>query len=1200
MKFKKNQYALNTFVLVFLALFLSWKSAAQITINSGDVIGGDAVLDSGSGSLEFTGYAGAASGPSAHPFTVQFTAAGGAAFGNFVFLDSGTGFPSFVTQGGLALADGVSIPAAGNTITIDVAPTSAQAGTYQFQLATCGSGCPFADIAVGLINVTINILNGDPTTCPPVCTPINDDMLVISVQAPGSTAAITDPTGTTEFAQTEAWLVEVTYANSSINETALLPPTFTYTLSAASFNDYLPPNDFPLEGLADEVLEAVLNNPPFSADNSLVQGFGNIWIHVNGSFPNFDYAASTGAMSKSISGVAGMVNLNAAITVFDNDYTASLLAHCLGHNIGLEDLYFYENANFLSNYSSEFTGGNSMYRWDIMDKDPSMPSTPNFAAVHPSYWSKLKKGGSYFNDASYSLDDYVEFIERPASGSVNATSAGFPGGIPLMTQATIAPGRRAAIVIGLSDAPNLNVALRYLWIEARENTESNEDGTGGIAGSVPGNGVIVYYVNENIPQGRAPVRLAPGAPFGLNTPLTPIGNTGVSISVDPSLDANSDYIVNFNYTPPAKADPCIFCNPDPTPTWENPNIWVVRPDEDKDLAFADPLNDQPHAGVENRIYARIHNDNANPAYGVTVKFMLSEPYTSLNGGDSELDKVLITEIPGNSAVDVFTIWSPPADWADQPNEQTHICAKVEVIYPFLAEGNANNNNDDDDPNNNFGQRNLDVISSGSGSPYRPIDFPFNISNTDQVPKLIFLKAEGVQAGWDYSISPSKAFLQPNEKLEGHLKIQPPEAYDPCTNHPIYITGWTPQDHTMIRMGGITSNLYLKEATTMTFDGLLRDCRDSTIEDHRATFAGPNQVSATRIEGNNSQLSYQATTVRYDDQKYDNLMGYIAQQLLKGEKEVQRGCRTIISNGCTNPPRPNTSITIRYRDPAGNPVYKQVMTNAAGCFNDSYVVTEGGNWEVQAEYPGTDCFETAVSTITFPVDIPQTGDTDGDGLPDDKEIDGDDDGDGIPNHLDTDSDEDGIIDGDELPGDFDNDGYDNTIDPDSDNDGILDGEDPSPYGNRPIHRLELSALYHYFDFDQDLPILDGQGGNLRLGINLNPHWGVEGEFGLTSTSNDDNVSGSVYHANLNLLYHFKGKALPKTTPYLSLGGGALLYSRFPVEANSFALNGGLGIKYAATRNIGLRLEAKAWYAQPVYNIDWNLNYQASAGIFFRFH
>jgi hypothetical protein len=170
---------------------------------------------------------------------------------------------------------------------------------------------------------------------------------------------------------------------------------------------------------------------------------------------------------------------------------------------------------------------------------------------------------------------------------------------------------------------------------------------------------------------------------------------------------------------------------------------------------------------------------------------------------------------------------------------------------------------------------------------------------------------------------------------------------------------------------------------------------------------------------------------------DNQRGGIVRQQLR--------CARVTARGCTNPPRPNEEIIVRYEHPDGYPVYRTVTTDAAGCYSDFLVVAEGGAWEVTAEYPGDDCSGPAsAGPGTVGVSLPPR-DVDGDGVPPEREPQGDHDGDGLIGIFDPDSDNDGTPDGEEPPGDCDRDGLPNITDPDSDNDGIPDGRDRTPCG-----------------------------------------------------------------------------------------------------------------------------------------------------------
>jgi hypothetical protein len=107
-------------------------------------------------------------------------------------------------------------------------------------------------------------------------------------------------------------------------------------------------------------------------------------------------------------------------------------------------------------------------------------------------------------------------------------------------------------------------------------------------------------------------------------------------------------------------------------------------------------------------------------------------------------------------------------------------------------------------------------------------------------------------------------------------------------------------------------------------------------------------------------------------------------------------------------------------PAGNPIYRVIMTDEFGCFEDFHAIVEGGRSEVRVNYPGNNSAGGAVVSVIVDVWLRRTGDQDHDGVPDSQEVQDEDDEDGQPNHLDPDSDNDGIIDGKEPPGDADQD------------------------------------------------------------------------------------------------------------------------------------------------------------------------------------
>jgi hypothetical protein len=300
---------------------------------------------------------------------------------------------------------------------------------------------------------------------------------------------------------------------------------------------------------------------------------------------------------------------------------------------------------------------------------------------------------------------------------------------------------------------------------------------------------------------------------------------------------------------------------------------------------------------------------------------------------------------------------------------------------------------DTNAGDNEAQENLQVVNSSKGSPYDPQTFTFQVTNTDSQPQLIYLQEEGVPEAWNKTLSPTQQLLTPNATVFCELKIQPPEDAPVCGNYSIRVTAWTPRGDTLVQLGGATVRLGLRNRTLLTLE--------------------------TNVD---------------DECRLD-------------ERLPQHACARITVKGCTNPPRPHEKITLRYKDPAGNPVYREVITDQFGCYEDFYAVVQGGNWETTTFYPGMRCTGPAVITLRTNVPLERIDDQDADGLGDESEVQGDADGDGIPNQLDSDSDNDGVIDSNERPGDVDRDGRDTVIDNDSDNDGIPDAGSVSTSAKR---------------------------------------------------------------------------------------------------------------------------------------------------------
>jgi hypothetical protein len=351
----------------------------------------------------------------------------------------------------------------------------------------------------------------------------------------------------------------------------------------------------------------------------------------------------------------------------------------------------------------------------------------------------------------------------------------------------------------------------------------------------------------------------------------------------------------------------------------------------------------------------------------------------------------VTSLADDGTYIGFIEWIPDADG------NPHSCAYVRLENTF----------NDSNLDNNDAQENLEELTSNTASPYDAVQYQFTFQNPYDHARLFYFRTDGVPAGWTHSFTRRKALLAPQERIQVALTLKPPDDAPVCTDHAVGVTGWVSRGDTLVQVGGGTAAVDLRRRTAIETKVGVRSCREKLADKPVLRMRATHPATGAQLEQ----------------------------------------CAVIEQAGCTNPPRPFEEVILRYEDPAGNPVYHTVITDQNGCFEDFYVVTEGGPWEATAEYRGSDCNGPAIAKPTS-VEVPlgRDHDQDDDGVPDEREHSSDADGDGLPGQRDPDSDGDGVLDRDEPAGDFDGDGFVNPIDPDSDRDGVIDGQDSTPWGD----------------------------------------------------------------------------------------------------------------------------------------------------------
>lgn len=1049
------------------------------------------------------------------------------------YMDAGSNTPGnswnipSLSPGALSVATGIdSVAIIGPILWRPPAPESVTAGDGKFQLLArmLQIDDPSED-AEGLEQVRLNnniALRKVTVSRGPF--PVGDqNTLVIKTHFPDVPAVINDADLTTKIDELAQWVKTVSYNLATILPVVIGPVTLD---QPEAHYVTTPSNNLLVEMAGEAINKVLLANPAILDGPTSAPGddIDRVVLVVNDPAFVADWA-TTGLWPYTLPG--GDIKY-LTVSVQGPSNSAFQFAHGMSHQFGLQDLYAYPNVSFPLTHPVD--------PWDNMAQP--------FNGVHPLAWSKQL--------ATWvtSKNGKIVYIPRPPRGTAPRT--GEPA-IHLNYQAILEASQNAAIAVGLTEGvTTFEEEHHFYWIEARSPILDTYES------ALPAKGVIAYYASKIISQGHVPVIVKDknvatpeltDAAIGAGQSML-LGGTGIEVIVQTERPGSEGFDVVVNYIPPA--DDFNVWITRGNPDYMSPDIWIDNQRDGGGYAAFDAVNfkgnivaEEPVGGEENRIFARVRNTGPGIAHDIEVEFRLSAPYQSVGGeGDFDLYKVVLIDViaPGEYK-DVFVVWTPAA------TGDPHNCVRVELKRLVS----------DTDSNDNWAQHNFQVRSSTTASPYTQVTVPFQIKNAESTPQLYYFHTEGIPKDWEQEIIPKKKYLLPGEQVTGQLKVRPPQTYPACTDMEVHITAWKPDNHTLVRVGGMLVDLQLRKQTTLTTETSVGPCND------------------------------RKDTIRNN---YTYATAY--------QQPSRKGCAVITTKGCTHPVRANQKIIVCYRDPAGNPVYREVMTDANGCFEDFTVVAEGGTWQTTAYYPGDNCSGPATNGVSVFVPIAVTGDQDNDNVPDSLEVQGDADGDGIPGQLDTDSDNDGLPDGLEASGDCDRDGIPNIIDPDSDNDGILDGEDKWPCIRNDRLSFSITPFAGLWVTDDALPVKDNFQYGLRVALHLNPLLDVEAEGGIVFTKDRFNNNGRIVQANLNLVRKFNKGTSPVFEPYVTGGLGLLLYSGFTGNQTSQAANIGGGFTSKLTNNLTLRLDNRLFAGTRVFDqkAAINYNYQASAGLVFK--
>ena len=233
------------------------------------------------------------------------------------------------------------------------------------------------------------------------------------------------------------------------------------------------------------------------------------------------------------------------------------------------------------------------------------------------------------------------------------------------------------------------------------------------------------------------------------------------------------------------------------PPWETGDIWIDSEREgggwdDPATAVPKPSNGEA-AWVNhvNRVYARITNNGAGDATGVTVRFKVNTPGGIGDAGQFvDLVTPAPVDIPAGESRNVFAEWTPTVD--------AHTCLKVEIEHIPGEE----------DIYNNFAQENVTHFYSGTASPWKTVTLPVRVANPFKVPKRVDLEINGLQPGWKAHFANKWVELEPKTFKTVQVGITPPPDAERCTKVETDVYGMTQIDDFIQIYGGLNPVIHL--------------------------------------------------------------------------------------------------------------------------------------------------------------------------------------------------------------------------------------------------------------------------------------------------------------------------------------------------------------------------------------------------------
>lgn len=413
--------------------------------------------------------------------------------------------------------------------------------------------------------------------------------------------------------------------------------------------------------------------------------------------------------------------------------THETLAHEIGHNLGMGDLYM-NVPGFDPQIQARAVGG-----WDLMDSENPLPAV-SLAHRLMLGWVRPAWIRSFDFRASGAVDQPVTLHAMELLGM---------GGPPA--------GRAAGIEVRRADGWNYYFEYRSGQVSQISDRALPTDRR------VLGTDVV--SPTFTVPQSRRTIIMLPNDPDG-DGPVLGTGNDYEETDVSGPANFQFDVISTASDSAQVRVRYGAGGHPDPSirpwpggDVWQSPDIVVSNA---RSTTRAEWLN-TPWAGQLNTITARVTNRGNFVATNVTVNFYVKD-FTLGDAAETWLGRDVRT-IAAGAVTDFSTTWTPPAN---TPENGAHYCVVVRIpLYqdpgnPAVVELTELNN---------LAQSNYTRFISSTASPARRVMFTITASNPYSERTRVFVVAQQSSGWYRTYLEHAWLWLDPGESRKVGVMVE---------------------------------------------------------------------------------------------------------------------------------------------------------------------------------------------------------------------------------------------------------------------------------------------------------------------------------------------------------------------------------------------------------------------------------------------